>query len=443
MISKIWHPMTQHGFMPPEIHVDSAEGAYLYSGERVILDAISSWWVITHGHCHPRIVAAVQEQAAKLDQVIFSGFTHSPAEALAEALLDLTDPAHAHVFFSDSGSTAVEVALKMAVGYHAHKGKPRTKFLALEGGYHGDTFGAMAAGGRGIFNDMFADMMFHVEHIPINIINCEHEGGLLLQDCDVVGGRGMFSEQSSELRCLAYLRDVLEREGDQIAGFIFEPLVQGSAGMRMYSPALLRAMCDLCHEYGVLLIADEVMTGFGRLGTMFACEQVGVTADLVALSKGLTGGFLPMGATLATRDIYMAFYHDSRAKTFFHSTSFTGNALACVAAKASLDIWMDGAVQAQVDMISDSHVRAVERFAAHEKVEHVRSLGTILALDVKDNGIQGYLSDLAPRLMGEFLRRDVLLRPIGNVIYILPPYCVSQQDLDVIYDAIDDVLGVV
>lgn len=407
MTSKIWHPLTQHGLGVPEVHVDAASGAYLHSGDRAILDAISSWWVITHGHCHPKIVEAVQKQAGKLDQVIFAGFTHKPAEDLAAVLLALADPAHEHVFFSDSGSTAVEVALKMAVGYHAHQGKPRTKFIALQDGYHGDTFGAMAAGARGVFNEMFADMMFHVEHIPISVET---------------------------------MQDVLEREGDQIAGFIFEPLVQGSAGMRMYSSETLRAMCDLCRSYGVLTIADEVMTGFGRTGAMFACQKAGVTPDLVALSKGLTGGFLPMGATLATRDIYDAFYDDSRAKTFFHSTSFTGNALACAAAKASLDIWLDGGVEERLAAIKGAHKTAVTRFAAHERVENARCMGTIFALDVKDSGVRGYLSDLAPRLMAAALERDVLLRPIGNVIYILPPYCVSQQDLERIYDVIEHLL---
>lgn len=413
--SPIWHPMTQHGAMPPEIHVDRAEGAYLYSGDREILDAISSWWVITHGHCHPKIVEAVQAQAGKLEQVIFAGFTHQPAEALAEALLSVADPAHEHVFYSDSGSTAVEVALKMAVGFHQHRGKPRQRFIALEQGYHGDTFGAMAAGARGVFNDMFADMMFRVDHVPVPVAGCEDAA-------------------------LGALEELLKADGDQIAGFIFEPLVQGSAGMRMYSAEMLRAMCDMCHAYGVLLIADEVMTGFGRTGAMFACKGAGVTPDLVALSKGLTGGFLPMGATLATRDIYMAFYDDSRAKTFFHSTSFTGNALACVAAKASLDLWVEDDVPAKIAGIAESHSRAVERFAGHERVADVRSMGTIFALDIKDDGTKGYLSELAPRLMAAALGRDVLLRPIGNTIYILPPYCCEQQDLDKIYDVIDQLL---
>ena len=410
--SRIWHPMTQHAVMGPEIHIDRAQGAYLYTKDsREILDGIASWWVITHGHCHPKIVQAVQEQAPKLEQVIFAGFTHDPAEETAAKLLQMTQDPLEYVFFSDSGSTAIEVALKMAIGYWEHRGKPRHKIIALEGGYHGDTFGAMSAGARGVFNKLYEPYLFEVQHIP-------------------------FPKTGNEEKSLQQLEDILKQEGDNIAAFIFEPLAQGAAGMQMCTPETLKSMHDLCKTKEVLLIADEVMTGFGRTGTMFACEQAGFAPDLMALSKGLTGGFLPMGATLCTSDIYNAFYQKDRSKTFFHSTSFTGNPLACVAAKAAMDIFEDEPVMERIQNISQNHKKAAARFSKREDVSDVRHMGTLFALDVRDK-TGGYLSDMGPKLYESFLSQDVLLRPIGNTVYILPPYCVENQDLERIYDSID------
>lgn len=410
-ISRIWHPMTQHALMGPEIHIERAEGAYLYGArDRKIVDAISSWWVITHGHCHPKIVEAVQEQAGKLEQVIFAGFTHEPAERLTSKLMKFTDKALEFVFYSDSGSTAVEAALKMAIGYHEHIGKPRRKIVALEGGYHGDTFGAMSAGARGVFNKLYEPYLFETTHLP-------------------------FPTPGSEGKTLQKFKDLLKAEEGNVAALILEPLVLGADGMKTYTPETLKSLYDMCKEHGVLLIADEVMTGFGRTGTKFACEQAGVTPDIVCLSKGLTGGFLPMGATMCTRDIYKAFYKKDRAKTFFHSTSFTGNPLSCVAAAANLDIWETEDVQTKIDDIAKSHVRARRWFEARPDVAEIRTLGTIFALDIPDK-TSGYLSKLGPVLYDFFLEHDVLLRPIGNTVYILPPYCVTQADLDLIYDTL-------
>ncbi len=415
-ISPIWHPMTQHALMSDEIHIDRAEGAYLYRKDgSAILDAISSWWVITHGHCHPKIVAAVQKQAAKLEQVIFAGFTHDPAEELTEKLMAITAPEHEFVFYSDSGSTAVEVALKMAIGYHAHTASPRHKVIALEGGYHGDTFGTMSAGSRGVFNKLYEPFLFETVHVPVPIFGAEEAA-------------------------LSALEEILARDGDDIAAFIFEPLVQGAAGMVMYSAESLKAMAAMCQARGVLLIADEVMTGFGRTGAMFACEKAGIVPDLVALSKGITGGFLPMGVTLCTRDIYMAFYQKDRTKTFFHSTSFTGNALACAAAKASLEIWEGEDVMARISAIDVAHGKAVSRFEAREDVDAVRHQGTLLALDVRVEGTQGYLSALGPKLYEAVLAQDILLRPIGNTIYVLPPYCITPDELECVYSCIESVI---
>jgi adenosylmethionine-8-amino-7-oxononanoate aminotransferase len=409
-ISPLWHPLTQHALAAPEIYVDRAEGVHLHSRGRKIIDAVSSWWVITHGHCHPKIVGAVQEQAAKLDQVIFAGFTHGPAEELARKLLARADKSLEFVFFSDSGSTAVEAALKMAIGYFEHTGKPRRKIVALEGGYHGDTFGAMAASERGVFTKIYEPYLFDVAHLP-------------------------FPHAGAEEDTLEAFEKILKKEGHDVAALILEPLIQGAGGMRSYAPEVLKALHDMCKHYGVLLIADEVMTGFGRTGTFFACEQAGIAPDLMCLSKGLTGGFLPMGATLATRNIYKAFYKKDRGKQFFHSSSFTGNPLACAAAVANLAIWDEEPVLRRVSEISRAHAKAERWFSARPDVTGVRSLGSIFALDIHDAGA-GYLSALGPQLYEFFLSRDVLLRPLGNTVYILPPYCIKQQELDLIYDTI-------
>jgi adenosylmethionine---8-amino-7-oxononanoate aminotransferase len=400
----VWHPFTQHALAGPEIEIERAEGAYLYAKDgRKILDGISSWWVNTHGHCHPEIVKAVQQQASKLEQVIFAGFTHAPAEELAEKLLRVTKNNFSHVFYSDSGSTAVEVALKMAIGYWKHSGEPRKTVVALEGGYHGDTFGGMSAGGRGPFNDVYKDFLFDVVHLPFNDMEKSFEKVL---------------------------------KGGDVAALILEPLVLAAGGMKFYSLETLQKLSALCKKYDTLLIADEVMTGFGRTGMMFACEQANVWPDIMCLSKGLTGGFLPMGATLCTSRIYDAFYQKDRSKMFFHSSSYTGNALACAAAVSSLKIWGAEPVMARIASISAAHRGAVARFEKRPDVENVRSLGTIFALDVKDSG-GGYLSTLGPKLYEFFMQHNVLLRPLGNTVYILPPYCITEEELDHVYGIID------
>jgi len=411
-ISPIWHPMTQHALMPDSILIERAQGAYLYAqNERKILDGISSWWVNTHGHCHPYIVKAVQEQAAKLEQVIFAGFTHKPAEKLAEKLIEITPLNLEHIFFSDSGSTAIEVALKMAIGYWSQTGKPKHKIIALEGGYHGDTFGAMSAGARGPFNALYEPYLFDVAFLP-------------------------FPKSGAEERTLMAFEEHLK--GEDVAALILEPLVQGAAGMRIYSQETLKALHDLCRKYNALLIADEVMTGFGRTGTLFACSNT-YAPDLLCLSKGITGGYLPMGATLATKAIYKAFYQKQRSQMFFHSTSFTGNALACAAALANLEIWENEPVMERIQTIAQTHEKAAKTFKKMEKVKDARHKGTIFALDVQDD-IQGYLSTLGPYLYDFFLEHDILLRPIGNCIYILPPYCITHEELERIYETIDQSL---
>ena len=405
------------------INVDRAKGSVLYTPDgREIIDGISSWWLNMHGHCHSKIVEAVQAQAGRLDQVIFAGFTHDPAERLTRKLLSRVKESFdgmdgkrlEFAFYSDSGSTAVEVALKMAAGYFAQnadaENQKRTKILALDGGYHGDTFGTMSTGSRGVFNEIYEPYLFDVHHLP-------------------------FPSEGTELKTLDALDIWLEKHGDECAAFIFEPLVQGAAGMKMYAPQILREMAIKCREKGVLLIADEVMTGFGRTGSFFACEQAGIIPDFLCLSKGLTGGYLPMGATLTQRDVYKAFYHDDKAKQFFHSTSFTGNPMACAAALASLDIWEEEDVFAQIYDIEREHRKAAGWFAARPDVSDVRVIGSIFALDVIDN-VDGYLSQVGSQIYDFMLAHDVLLRPIGNTIYVLPPYCTERAQLERIYETL-------
>lgn len=413
--SPIWHPFTQHAVFPDSILIDRAEGANLFtkSGQRII-DGISSWWVNTHGHNHPKIVAAVRAQAQKLDQIIFAGFTHEPAEELAAKLIELTAANLTRAFFSDSGSTAVEVALKMALGHWAHKGKPRGGVVALEHAYHGDTFGAMAVGARSTFNALYEPLLFDVHRLP-------------------------FPEETRRHATVEAFGKLLRNQGESIAALIVEPLVLGAAGMMMYDTGTLRALHDLCRRHNVLFIADEVMTGWGRTGTRFACEQAGIAPDIVCLSKGMTGGFLPLAVTLTTEEIYRSFYSTDRARTFFHSSSFTGNPLGCAAACASLKIWQEEPVLDRINQVSVSLRALWPRLAARGDVENVRQIGTIAALDVRAPD-RGYLSDVAPKLYRYFVGHGVLLRPIGRSIYVLPPYCISHADLELIVNTIERAL---
>lgn len=414
--SPIWHPFTQHGSAPAEISIARAEGARLVTNTgRSIIDAISSWWVITHGHRHPRIVQAIGEQVQQLEQVIFAGFTHEPAERLAQKLLARAPPSLRHAFFSDSGSTAVEVAVKMAVGAWHNRGKPRHRIIAMEHAYHGDMFGAMSVGHRGVFNAAWDPMLFEVSFVP-------------------------FPDIGAEQRTLDALESLLRRDADCFAAAIFEPLVLGAGGMKMYTPAVLQGIAQICRHFGVWLILDEVMTGFGRTGSLFACEQANVTPDLMCLSKGLTGGFLPMGVTLASAEIYAGFYSPDRARTFFHSSSYTGNAIACAAAVANLEIWESEPVMERIASVARHHGAALKQLSARAEVAQVRQTGTIAAVELKA-GDAGYLAQLGPKLNAFYLERDVLLRSLGNVIYVLPPYCTSAAELMRVYGVIDESLA--
>jgi adenosylmethionine-8-amino-7-oxononanoate aminotransferase len=408
--SPVWHPFTQHALQPDMIEIARSEGAWLETPDgRRILDAISSWWVVTHGHRHPHIVAAIAEQAARLDQVIFAGFTHAPAEKLARGLMAIAPPGLKHVFFSDSGSTSVEVALKMALGYWRNIGETRHRILALEHAYHGDTIGGMSVGARGVFNAPYEPLLFEVGRIPF-----PHSG----HEQDAI--------------------DVLEAvcaEGD-VAALILEPLILGAGGMLIYSAETLAQMKRVCERYNVLLIADEVMTGWGRTGTMFACEQAGVAPDIACLAKGLTGGSLPLAVTLCTEPIFEAHLSPDRSRTFFHSSSYTANPIACAAALANLDVWENEPVLARIAALVARQTDCLVPFRADSRFKNVRQIGTITALDL-DVPDDGYLASVGPKLYARFLEGGVLLRPLGNTIYVMPPFCVTEEELNLVYSAID------
>jgi adenosylmethionine-8-amino-7-oxononanoate aminotransferase len=409
--SPVWHPFTQHALAPDPTMVLRGEGAWLEtdlnngSGGR-LLDAISSWWVITHGHRHPRIVEAIKAQADALDQVIFAGYTHRPAEELAAALIAIAPKGLAHVFYSDSGSTAVEVALKMALGFWRNQNKPRSRIIALEHAYHGDTIGTMSAGARGIFNAAYEPVLFDVVRLPFPAPGREQE-----------------------------VLEALNAAAIDAAALIVEPLILGSGGMLIYSPDMLREMVHICHRHGTLFIADEVMTGFGRTGSLFACDQAGVTPDILCLAKGLSGGSLPLAATLATAEIFQAHYSTDRSRTFFHSSSFTANPIACAAARANLEIWRDEPVLERITALAALQEERLGRFRTDSRFTNIRRLGTITALDL-DVPDPGYLAGIGPQLAAYFLERGILLRPLGNTIYVMPPYCITAAELDLVYDAI-------
>jgi adenosylmethionine-8-amino-7-oxononanoate aminotransferase len=412
----IWHPYTQMKDAQAA-GIVRGEGAHLYdeTGKRYI-DAISSWWTNIHGHAHPYIAEKVGEQLKTLEHVIFAGFTHEPAVRLAERLLELLPGRHSRIFYSDNGSTAVEVALKMAFQYWHNKGELRNKVIAFKNAYHGDTFGAMSVSGRGPFNAAFEKFLFDVIYI----------------DAPVPG---------MEDTALGELQSHLRRHGAQVASFIFEPLVQGTAGMVMHEPGHLQKMMDLCQAHGIICIADEVMTGFGRTGKMFAMEMVKAAADITCLSKGLTGGAMALGVTSCTQKIYEAFLSDDRLKTFFHGHSYTANPVACAAGNASLDLFeKEGTIEKAV-YISKKHQYFADGLVMKPVRVAVRQQGTILAIEVRTGESTSYFNAIRDRAYAYFLEKGILMRPLGNVIYLMPPYCISDTDLAYIYGAIEEFLS--
>jgi len=399
---------------PEAIAITKGEGVYLIDedGNRYI-DAISSWWVNLHGHSHPYIAQKVAEQLSVLEHCIFAGFTHEPAVRLAERLLGILPAGMSKIFYSDNGSTAIEVAIKMALQYWNNKGIKKKKLIALQNAYHGDTFGAMAISGRSIFTEAFTEFLFDVAFIP-------------------------FPGSGNEPESIAALETLLQ-QGD-VAAFIVEPLVQGSAGMLMYDAATLEQYFRLCKQYYTLIIADEVMTGFGRTGPLFACNHITTSPDIVCLSKGLTGGSMPLGVTAATQDIFDAFYDDDRTKMLYHGHSFTANPVMCTAALASLDLLLMDSCTGNRSRIANAHAAFAATIGADPLIADIRQTGTILAITLKTNH-PSYHNNIRDILYRFFLEKKIIMRPLGNIIYILPPYCITDDELSYIYDCIKEFLS--
>jgi len=409
----LWHPYTQEKTAGDNIVMVRGEGAYLYdeSGNKYI-DACASWWTNIHGHAHPHIAAGIAAQAKQLEQVIFAGFTHPSAIDLAERLLKILPTGFCKVFYSDNGSTAVEVAIKMSLQYWRNQGQERTKVICFREAYHGDTFGAMSISARGVFTEPYTRLLFDVIFID--------------------------TDTDSEDAIATQFENAILQHQSEVAAFIFEPLVMGSGGMKMYSAALLDRLLSICAKHKVITIADEVMTGFGRTGKMFAIQHLSHTPDIVCLSKGITGGFLPFAATVTKQFIYDAFYADEKYKMLFHGHSYTGNPLGCAAGIASLEVFENERTLDKIAAIVASHQAFAERIKHNKAIKRIRQCGTIIAMDIETGDAAGYLNTIRDRMYRFFMSRRIMLRPLGNVLYILPPYCISADDLGEIYRAIED-----
>lgn len=407
----VWHPFTQMKLAAPPIQIARAKDAILYAADgKEYIDAISSWWVNIHGHANPIIAKQIAQQALELEQVIFAGFTHRPAMELATNLVQALPSGFSKVFYSDNGSTSVEVAIKICLQYWHNQGKRnKTKIIAFKNAYHGDTFGAMSVGSKSKFNAAFENHLFEVEHIAV-------------------------PSDENLLSLSAHFKKLLST-GD-IAAFIFEPLVQGAGGMLMHKPEHLDALIRMARDQNVLCIADEVMTGFGRTGHSFAIEYLEHKPDIICLSKGITGGFMPLGVTVCTKAVYEAFHSDDIEKTFFHGHSYTANPLACAAAIASLNILQSEDCQQRIRKISKSHARFAESMQGLSSVLELRHRGTIVAIEFATIEVSSYFNSIRNELYDFALSKGVLLRPLGNVIYIMPPYCISETELEKVYSVI-------
>jgi adenosylmethionine---8-amino-7-oxononanoate aminotransferase len=423
----VWHPYTQMQTAPAPVPIVRAKGVYLYTeDEQRILDGISSWWVNIHGHSHPRLNEALARQASQLEHVMFAGFTHRPAVELAERLVHLLPRNLTRIFYSDNGSTAVEVALKMSFQYWRNIGQPaRRNFITLDHAYHGDTVGAMSASAESPFTEAFKPLLFRTDraHAPY----CFR--------CPV--GR---ERSTCQIECLDSLEGILASRGGTIAGVLVEPMLQGAGGMIMWPAEFLTGVRRLCDQYGTLMIADEVLTGFGRTGKMFACEHGRCNPDVICLSKALTGGYLPLGVTAATESIHASFLSSDRRKTFFHGHSFTANPLACAVALASLDLFDE---ESSLDRVRELEALFRSRATSLCKipsVADVRILGGVAAIELATDGPGGYLDSAGPHLSKQFLKRGLLLRPLGNVLYFMPPYVITDAEAHWAIDQIEEVL---
>jgi adenosylmethionine---8-amino-7-oxononanoate aminotransferase len=411
----VWHPFSPLKEKYDPLLVTSAKGCTLFLKDgRELIDAVSSWWTNIHGHGNEELLAVLTQQALTLDHVIFAGFTHQPAAQLAQNLIQVTNHQFKKVFFSDDGSTAVEVGLKLALQYWTNLGKPKNKIFSLEGAYHGDTFGAMSLAGKSDFFKPFNSLLFEVDQLPFPTNeNIESTVNTILKSFD-----------SQQHACL-----------------VLEPLLQGSAGMRMYSKKLLAQLFDACKKANVLIVADEVLTGFGRTGDLFASLDLPIKPNIMALSKGITGGVLPLGVTLVDEIVMNAFDSDNKALTFYHGHSYTANPIACAIANKSMEILLRDVTQQNIRNLVVQQKEAKQRFGKLSKVKEARVLGTVLALEISTAGQSSYFSEIRDVLYRKAIEKGVLLRPLGNVLYVLPPYVISQSELEKVYSTIEQILN--
>ncbi|MCP2026205.1 adenosylmethionine-8-amino-7-oxononanoate aminotransferase [Flavobacterium sp. HSC-32F16] len=413
----LWHPYTQHKTAQRPIAITKAEGVLLWDEDgKEYIDAIASWWVNPFGHSNKYIADAIYKQLTTLEHVLFGGFTHEPAVKIAEKLIEILPKNQQKIFFSDNGSTAVEVAIKVALQYFFNKNEKRTTIIAFENAFHGDTFAAMAASGISFYTQAFQGMFIDVVRIPVPI-----EG----------------KEQTS----FEALENTIKN--NNCAGFIFEPLVQGAAGMVMYKPESLAKLIQICKENKVLTIADEVMTGFGKTGKTFAMDYVLEEPDMICLSKALTGGTIPMAITTFTQDIFDAFYDDDINKALFHGHTFTANPTGCAAALASIDLLLTDEMQRNIERINKNHLEFQRKVEKHPKVLTARVLGVIFAVEIKSDSSESYYGSMRTKLYNFFIDKGVVLRPVGNIVYILPPYIMTDEQLQKVYNTIEEAIEMV
>ncbi len=413
----LWHPYTQHKTSKPPIAIVKGEGALVWDeNNKEYIDAIASWWVNPYGHSNSFIADAIYKQLTTLEHVLFGGFTHEPAVVLAEKLMEILPENQQKIFFSDNGSTAVEVAIKVALQYFFNKGEKRTTIIAFENAFHGDTFAAMAASGISFYTQAFQGMFIDVVRIPVPIKGHEQ---------------------------ISYTALAQAIKNNKCAGFIFEPLVQGAAGMVMYEPESLDELIRICQENKVLTIADEVMTGFGKTGKTFAMDYLVENPDMMCLSKALTGGTIPMAITTFTQDIFEAFYDEDINKALFHGHTFTANPTGCAAALASLSLLQTSEMQAHIARVHQSHLDFQNHIEKHPKVTTTRVLGVIFALEIKTESSESYYGTLRNKLYDFFIENGVILRPVGHIVYILPPYIISEVQLQKVYEVVEKALEIV
>lgn len=412
----LWHPYTQHKAAAPPIAIKKGKGALLWDENgKEYIDAIASWWVNPFGHSNPYIADAIYKQLTTLEHFLFGGFTHEPALVLAEKLIEILPKNQQKLFFSDNGSTAVEVALKVALQYFFNKSEKRTAIIAFENAFHGDTFAAMAASGISFFTEAFKGMLIDVIRIPVPIKGQEQESFDAL------------AKAIKHTNC---------------AAFIFEPLVQGAAGMVMYEPKSLDILIEICKENKILTIADEVMTGFGKTGRNFACDYLNQQPDMMCLSKALTGGTIPMAITTFTQEIFDAFYDDDINKALFHGHTFTANPTGCAAALASISLLQTQEMQDNITRINKSHLQFQESIKTHPKVRTTRVMGVIFALEIHTQSAESYYGSMRNKLYNYFIEKGIIIRPVGNIVYILPPYIITDEQLHSVYKVIKSSLEI-